>query len=297
MASLLAKQIAIVLLAVVIFTGFMVYSYVTRSFYFAEVLLGPGESTLDYLRGDPYSKMVVEVDHVPTWAPSDQALEVLRQRIMAHTDKVEVSFVLSGELPAGGSPYSPSGLQGLYLRHRNYTTAGNVAALHVAYLDGGLEGRQDAVGVSYTSRSFAVFPEVVARGPVGSTAFRSIEAAVLVHELGHILGLVNLVYQSDQTTLHNSSTPYEDEDHPGHTNNQSDVMYYAVEVALGGTSEPPTDFGFETARDLEGLRTGRLQLEVRRSYAAGPPSTTDKLMTHEWVIGARQIPWPRVSSS
>lgn len=89
---------------------------------------------------------------------------------------------------------------------------------------------------------------------------RDIENAVLVHEFGHILGLVDLVYES--------AIAYEDAAHPNHSSNQSCVMYWAIEAfGVGGLfgSAPPTDFGSEAADDLAKLKSGAYPVTPQRA--------------------------------
>ena len=78
-----------------------------------------------------------------------------------------------------------------------------------------------------------------------------IENSVLVHEYGHLLGLVNLVYKSP--------VDHEDKDHPGHSNNEESVMYWAVESAdLSNiiTGQLPDDFDNDDRNDLAGMLSG-----------------------------------------
>ena len=80
-----------------------------------------------------------------------------------------------------------------------------------------------------------------------------IENSVLVHEFGHLLGLVNLVYKSP--------VDHEDKDHPGHSNNEDSVMYWAIESAnLGNiiTGELPDEFDNDDLNDLSGMLSGEI---------------------------------------
>jgi hypothetical protein len=79
---------------------------------------------------------------------------------------------------------------------------------------------------------------------VGSSG---IESAVVTHEVGHLLGLVDLF-------LH---TGRQDPDHPGHSTDQNSVMYWAVESNLVAdllTGGPPKDFDNADLADLQTIR-------------------------------------------
>ena len=71
---------------------------------------------------------------------------------------------------------------------------------------------------------------------------------MLVHEVGHLLGLVNLVYQSP--------VDHEDPDHPGYLGNDDSVMYWAIESVDVGNfifGSWPNDFDNDDRNDLAGL--------------------------------------------
>jgi hypothetical protein len=128
-------------------------------------------------------------------------------------------------------------------------------AIYLQFLDGTYEDR-DAVGVAYGASSAAIFSqhiEEIATVLVGSEA---IERAATIHEIGHLLSLVNIGYRSPRTR--------EDPDHPNHSSNPDSVMYWAVDnvgvvTVLGGDMELPTDFDADDRADLEDVRTGELR--------------------------------------
>ena len=128
--------------------------------------------------------------------------------------------------------------------------------LYVIYVNGSYAKEQDALGLAYNSSTFVVFAEQIreaAATPIVSAT--SIEQAVVVHEMGHVLALVNLGYASPRD--------HEDPDHRGHSDNPSSVMYWAMDnvgVAnlLGGRTAPPDDFDADDRADLDDLKSGRL---------------------------------------
>lgn len=118
------------------------------------------------------------------------------------------------------------------------------AVLTLLFLRGGLAGSDSTVGVAVRSDVAAVFSDRVddAAGLLASS--QRIETAVTTHEVGHLLGLVDLVL----------GTGREDPEHPGHSRNTGSVMYFAVESTLVGDllgGGPPVDFD---QADLDDLR-------------------------------------------
>ena len=80
-----------------------------------------------------------------------------------------------------------------------------------------------------------------------------IERSVIVHEFGHLLGLINNGYQSP----HN----HEDSEHPHHSNNDESVKYWAIESQDIGNQidgEPPNNFDSDDLDDLRLMKEGKL---------------------------------------
>jgi hypothetical protein len=95
----------------------------------------------------------------------------------------------------------------------------------------------------------AVFADQVAAAATPIVSRAAIEDAVLLHELGHVLGLVDLARDTKRA----------DKDHPGHSANPGSVMYWAVESSLVGqvlNGPPPHDFDRDDLADLAALRNG-----------------------------------------
>ena len=66
--------------------------------------------------------------------------------------------------------------------------------------------------------------------------------------------MVNLVYTSP--------ADHEDSEHPGHSNNEDSVMYWAIESASISnffSNELPTEFDLDDKQDLIGLADGSIK--------------------------------------
>ncbi len=124
----------------------------------------------------------------------------------------------------------------------------DVAVLHLLYLAG--RSDQDGVlGVTVRADTIAVFPDEIASATSPLVGATRIERAVVVHELGHVLGLVDLFLNDHR----------EDPDHPGHSTNRNSVMYWAVEsdvVAQLFGGPPPVDFDSADLADLRSIHAG-----------------------------------------
>lgn len=123
------------------------------------------------------------------------------------------------------------------------------SVVHLFFLRGGFADSDTVLGVAVRSDVAAIFSDRVkeAAGVFGDAA--RIEDAVTLHEIGHLLGLVDLFLDTGRA----------DPEHPGHSPNRRSVMYYAVESTLVGdllAGGPPTDFDQADLDDLARIRQG-----------------------------------------
>jgi hypothetical protein len=123
------------------------------------------------------------------------------------------------------------------------------AVIHLLFLHGSYADDDSVLGVAVRGDVAAVFVDQVANASTPLIGSSGIETAVVTHEVGHLLGLVDLY-------LH---TGRQDAQHPGHSANRDSVMYWAVEsnvvadLLQGG---PPDEFDSADLADLETIRNG-----------------------------------------
>lgn len=121
--------------------------------------------------------------------------------------------------------------------------------LRLLFLNGTFQGQNGVLGVAVAGDVAAIFSERVdaAAGVLVSPAI--VEDAVTMHELGHLLALVDLLVGSGRG----------DPEHPGHSRNRRSVMYWQVESSLvtqlldGGI---PRDFDDDDRAELAQIRAG-----------------------------------------
>jgi hypothetical protein len=123
------------------------------------------------------------------------------------------------------------------------------AVIHLLFVHGTFGGDTGVLGVAVRGDAAAIFTDQVTSSSTPLVGSTGIETAVVTHEVGHLMGLVDLY-------LH---TGRQDPDHPGHSTNSKSVMYWAVESNLvadllqGG---PPKDFDRADLADLQTIRNG-----------------------------------------
>lgn len=214
-------------------------------------VVSPGASAHDLLSAATYTSLVVEVDYVQGQQPSTSALQLLETRLEERCDKPGgVTIVLDDAVPSGGSVYSVSANKALEAQHRDTFASGSTAALYVLYLDG--QSAQDSggsrvLGWAHGPTSIGIFHESIAAAANALVTTAEVEAAVLVHEGGHVLGLVN------------NGTPmvaaHEDTAHPAHDIDDACIMHWQIETSdirtlILNRGAIPTQFDARCVDDL-----------------------------------------------
>lgn len=197
------------------------------------------------LRPDRSQRIVLDVIAEPGAGPAsaslDDAVAVLRS---ASAKPVSVTSTV---VDARRASWSASDLRS-FADERARTAQGNgTAALRVLFVRGGLAGNESAVGVAVRGDVLAIFADRVDEASSPLVPRARMENAVLVHEIGHVLGLVDLVIDTGR----------DDPERPGHSRNSRSVMYWAVESTLVGQAlngPPPTQFDSEDLADLSRIR-------------------------------------------
>lgn len=217
--------------------------------------VGRGPGPHDYVSDSTYTKWVIEVDTIQGMAPPAGVLDFVKGRLAAVVAKPDgIEMRIDDTLPARGGTWSQKDLLDYSAAHFDTKTSGNTVAIHLLFLDGTYQ--QGVLGAAFSRETRS--GEVVETGPVvifsqairngcgplclsGTTpAFR----AVVLHEFGHAIGLVNNGIDMVR--------PHEDPNHPGHSSNSRSVMWWEVETSglfnLGGG--PPTEFDADDKADL-----------------------------------------------
>ena len=186
--------------------------------------LAPGASANDLLSEADFTHLVVQIQYVEGFPPTSQGLQELAAFLDARLHKSGGITLLPSQAIqiTPQATYSASDIRAIEAAHRTAYTRGDTLATYVLFLDGEFSGGSNVLGVAYNNTSTALFQEKImdhtggALEPPQST----VEATVLLHEFGHLMGLVN-----------NGSpmqTEHQDEPHGHHCDDPDCLMYYAV---------------------------------------------------------------------
>ena len=200
-------------------------------------------------------KLVVEVDHQQGANVDQAAIDHLVSVIRQYADKPGGVTVSGGNtFSSDRTNWTTADLRAAAKANRNNYSDQNQVVLYLLYVKGGFyDGGQEtnALGVTYNASEVGIFPDKWSG--LGSLlgGGGQVERAVVTHEFGHTLGLVNLTYHSN--------IDHEDAQHPGHSSDKKSVMYWAIETTLVGqvfNGPPPDSFDQADQADIKGLRDG-----------------------------------------
>ena len=208
---------------------------------------GPGAYARTLLQPQRSQRIVVELlvqqGAAPRQATLDHVTSVLRD---ASGKPVTVGGPVA--LSAGDGTTTDDEIRELADRHGRAAQTTEQAVIRLLFLNGRYVPEDGVLGVAVRGDTAAVFSEQVRKTsrPLPADA---LEVAVTTHEVGHLLGLVDLV-------LH---TGRQDPEHEGHSPNEESVMHWAIESSLVFqvlSGPPPRDFDADDRRDLATIRNG-----------------------------------------
>lgn len=213
-----------------------------------ENLQSVGEASNDLLSGEKYDKITFEVLAVEGYEPDEEVISSFEGFLEDYIHKPEgitinTTTVASPEI----SSYTADKIREFEDNNRQAYNEGNEITVFVFIADGSYDNN-NVLGVAYRSTSFALMGERIKEltGGVGQPSENLVLQTVMRHEMGHILGLVNVGTPMQED--------HQDTDHGKHCDVDDCLMYYAVETGdfldnLVGMSNPPA-FDSQCEADL-----------------------------------------------
>lgn len=197
-----------------------------------------GATANGFLTSDTYTSLAIEVDYVEGF---EAALNNLRAFLEARLNKPGgISITIDDQISIpGNSPYSAQEAYNVEKENRDTFTEGSTLAAYFIILDGQFE-QENVLGFAYYNTSMALLGGTIEdnSGGFNQPNKATVETAVLQHEFGHILGLVDNGTPAVQDHL--------DQANGAHCDVESCLMYFAVRTSgfmnnLTGGNVPELD--------------------------------------------------------
>lgn len=208
-----------------------------------------------------FSRLEVRIDFVEGRAPTGLAIETLEEVLWNVTGKEEISILPPRPIPGyrgdRGPGWDDAGLQRFHEAYYGTPThafsENGSAVLHIMYIDGYfadsdvmLLGKQDGVDIYIFADSLRE------EGPIDSPAIERVERQLVIHEVGHALGLVGCELPMTRDRAAEGC----------HSTNDESVMFGNMEVAMSDAildmaSEGKFinyEFDADDLRDIEAFR-------------------------------------------
>ena len=220
----------------------------------------PGGLLKACLHDDKYTSMVIEIDYAEGFEPEDSSIDLLQLRLDQICDKPDgITITKTKTVFEIDDTWTADDVRSEAYRTRSASPyfQTDVLTWHIL-MPAGEYSDDSVLGVAVNAADIAVFKSTIqdSENIISRPSAEEIENSVMLHEIGHLLGLVNCVYQSD--------IDHEDPEHPKHSNNEDSVMHWAIESSSIGNiidGELPDDFDSADKSDLAKLKSGELQID------------------------------------
>ncbi|WP_318311851.1 hypothetical protein [Flagellimonas crocea] len=165
--------------------------------------LATGASARDLLSNDNFDKLLIEIDYVTGFAPTAEAITNFEEFLRARTFKENIEFKYTALSSPNEESLTLDEVVELEKENRDEFNSGSTLAIHIYFADAPSEGDEQSeglvtLGAVYRNTSMVIYESTVKQMGNNSTAVTvaEVETATLLHEFGHLFGLVNLATES-----------------------------------------------------------------------------------------------------
>jgi hypothetical protein len=187
--------------------------------------INPGQSAPEFLTDENFERLVVQVQYMQGYEPTQQGLNNLKTFLSNRLNKTSITIMEPEEIPASGeSSYTANDIRDLEREHRTQFSSENEIVAYFIVVDGEFSDA-DVLGIAHFNTSMALFGPMFdeVSGGIGSPPKEDVETIVMQHEFGHILGLVN-----NGVDMQNN---HQDTENGRHCDNEECLMNYAFRNA------------------------------------------------------------------
>jgi hypothetical protein len=184
-----------------------------------------GASANELLASSKYTSLKIEVQYMTGFQPDAAALNHLQSTLAGLVNKPGGITIVTKEIPASANlTLSVNDIISIEKNNRTAFTNGSELAVYILYTNGNYT-EATVLGIAYKNTSAVLFGKKINdnSGGIGQANRTKLVATVAEHELGHLLGLVDLGSAMQ--------TGHKDAAHGSHCSNTSCLMYYASETS------------------------------------------------------------------
>ncbi len=182
-----------------------------------------GASANELLAQDKYNSLKIEILYMPGFAPDPQAIEHMQSFLSGILNKPGGISIVTKEVPGTSKQMMTiNDIIEVEKNQRTVFTTGTQIGVCIVYTNGAYTNAP-TLGIAYRNTSSAIFGKTIIDNSGGLTkpSRTKLEATVLEHEMGHLLGLVDLGTEMQ--------APHKDADHGNHCNDRNCLMFYEAE--------------------------------------------------------------------
>jgi len=183
-----------------------------------------GSAAAGLLAANTYTSLRIELQYAPGMQPQSQTLTNLANFLTERLNKPGGISVFSKQVASfGKTTITVADITAFTDQYRTVYTDGNQITLYILFADADFS-TNGVVGVAYRNTAICLFEKTIQAnsGGINQASRVKVETGVLLHEIGHLLGLTN-----NGTSM---ATPHEDTANKAHCNNSNCLMYYSIET-------------------------------------------------------------------
>lgn len=187
-----------------------------------------GKSANFLLAADQFTALELELVYMEGTKPSDEMIKMVVDFLEKYTFKPDGIRLVLKEIPGmNKETYTTEDIVKIESDFRESYNNGNTVSVFILVVDGGFENDEEnslAIGAAYRNTSLVLFGSQIDKnsGGIRRPSKIDLETTVALHEIGHLLGLVNV--GSDMVVSH------EDDENENHCDNKDCLMYWAIET-------------------------------------------------------------------
>ncbi len=184
-----------------------------------------GASANELLASAKYTSLKIEVQYMTGYQPDAAALNHLQATLSGILNKPSGISIVTKEISASANQtLSVNDIITIERNNRTVFTTGSQLGVYILYTNGN-NTDNNVLGIAYKNTSAVLFGKKINdnSGGLGQASRTKLVATVAEHELGHLLGLVDL--GSPMQAAHKDAA------NGSHCNNSNCLMYYASETS------------------------------------------------------------------